>query len=394
MTGPRQTGKTTLVRQALAKQKRAFRYIAVDEPTTEATYPSIPAVSQALDAYSTDPTRRDTRWLIEQWEMARSSADGADGGFVLILDEIQKIDRWSVTVKGLWDADQATTRNLHVVLLGSSPLLMQKGLTESLAGRFEVIRLTHWSFLEMADAFSLDLPRYLYFGGYPGSAPFMRDEPRWRDYIRTGLVEPNIDKDVLMMNRVDKPALLKRLFHLGCDYSGQILSYTKMQGQLQDAGNTTTLAHYLELLSNAGLLTGLQKYAGHQHRRRASSPKLNILNTSLMSTESGYSFEQAKADRTFWGRLVESAVGAHLYNTGYPQMRLYYWRESPREVDFILELGGRTIAIEVKSAASGGSVPGLDLFEERFGAVRTLLVGSDGIPLEEFLTYPASHWFD
>ena len=193
-----------------------------------------------------------------------------------MFDEIQRVPRWSETVKGLWDADRAAERALHVVILGSSPLLMQSGLSESLAGRFESIRFTHWSFTEMADAFGIDLSAYLYFGGYPGAASLARDQDRWRDYVLRALVEPNIERDVLSMTRVDKPALLKRLFELGAGASGQILSYTKMLGELRDAGNTTTLARYLELLKGAGLLAGLPKYASRPHRR-GSIPKLRTV---------------------------------------------------------------------------------------------------------------------
>jgi hypothetical protein len=313
----------------------------------------------------------------------------------LVLDEIQKVPDWSSTVKGLWDADRAVDRPLHVVVLGSAPLLMQQGLTESLAGRFELIRVNHWSFREMIEAFEFDLPSYIYFGGYPGAAKYVNDQPRWREYIRSSLIEPNIDRDILSMTRVNKPALLKRAFELGCSYSGQILSYTKMVGQLQDAGNTTTLAHYLELLSGAGLLTGLSKYAGQQHRRRASSPKLNVLNTSFMAVDSGYSFEEARADRSFWGRLVESTVGAHLFNTGTPDIKLHYWRESPYEVDFVLVRGQRIVSIEVKSTPRGDNAAGLSAFQESFHPERTLLVGGQGgIALEEFLLHPAAYWFD
>jgi uncharacterized protein len=206
------------------------------------------------------------------------------------------------------------------------------------------------------------------------------------------LIQPSIDMDILQMTRVDKPALLKQLFHLGCGYSGQLLSYTKLQGQLQDAGNTTTLAHYLDLLGYAGLVVGLQKYAGQQHRRRASVPKLNVLNTSLMAVSSGYTKAEAKADRSYWGRMVESAVGAHLHNTGYPDCALYYWRDSPHEVDFVIECGNKLTAIEVKSGSVSGHTTGLDIFEKNFGTCQKLLVGEGGISLPEFLSYPAEHW--
>lgn len=390
VSGPRQTGKTTLVRQALDNIDMEKRYLAVDEPPSAAqlrTFDNLAQVTAVID-------KRDGKWLARMWEQARADADRSERGFVLVLDEVQKVPQWSEVVKGLWDADRAIERPMHVVLLGSAPLMMQQGLTESLAGRFELIRANHWSFREMVDAFDFDLPRYIYFGGYPGATSHIDDQPRWREYIRSSLIEPNIERDILSMTRVNKPALLKRAFELGSNYSGQILSYTKMQGQLQDAGNTTTLAHYLDLLSNAGLLTGLQKYAGQQHRRRGSSPKLNVLNTAFMAVNSGYSFQEAQADRTFWGRLVESTVGAHLFNTGMPDIRLYYWRDSPHEVDFILEKGRKLASIEVKSTTRGGDSGGLAVFQERFRPECTLLVGGQGIPLEEFLTQPAACWFE
>ena len=391
--GPRQTGKTTIVRQALRQIDLESRYWAVDEPdsdrfrvpatTTEATFfaPQVP-----------DKERLRER-LVENWEEARLKAEQF-GGFVLVCDEIQEIPEWSETVKGLWDADRARGCPLHVVILGSAPLLMQSGLSESLAGRFESIRVTHWSFDEMSAAFDFDLPRYLYFGGYPGAVPFVRDPDRWRDYILGALVEPNIERDLLSMTRVDKPALLKRLFELGAVYSGQILSYTKMLGQLQDAGNTTTLARYLDLLASAGLLAGVPKYAGRVHRVRASSPKLNVLNTSLMTAGSGYSLAEAQADRSFWGRIVESAVGAHLFNTATSDIRLHYWRDGSHEVDFVLQRGAQIVAIEVKSGVKRMALGGMDEFERCFSPRRLLLVGEGGIPLNEFLTAPAHYWFE
>ena len=384
--GPRQTGKTTIVRQALQRIEQPSRYLAVDEPDSASLeIPSIPA--EATLRFQ----ERDTEWLVLNWERARREADRSPNGSVLVLDEIQKIPQWSETVKGLWDADRAVDRPLHVVILGSAPLLMQSGLTESLAGRFEPIRVTHWSFPEMAYAFGLDLPGYLYFGGYPGSASLVREPAQWRDYILRALVEPNIERDLLAMTRVDKPALLKRLFALGASCSGQILSYTKMLGQLQDAGNTTTLARYIELLENAGLLAGLPKYASRPHRR-GSSPKLTVLNTALMTAGSGYTFEEARADRTFWGRIVESAVGAHLLNTATSDVRVYYWRDGQHEVDFVLRRGPRLVAIEVKSGPRHRPPRGLEVFEERFRTQRILVVGEGGVPLNEFLAAPAVYW--
>ena len=400
ITGPRQTGKTTLVRQALDRLDRPRRYVPVDEPEP-ATTPPVPGIDEDAIA-SSDPLtvpighERDATWLVRQWERARMDADRSERGSVLVLDEIQKVPNWSEAVKGLWDADRRHGRRLHAVLLGSAPLLMQRGMSESLAGRFETLRLTHWSFEEMSAAFDFDLDSYVYFGGYPGGAPLIGDQDRWRAYVTQALIEPNIERDILAMQRVDKPALLKRLFELGAEYSGQILSYNKMLGQLQDAGNTTTLARYLDLLSKAGLMTGLPNYAGGAYRRRASSPKLNVLNTALMAARSGRTFEEAKADRTFRGRLVESAVGAHLFNTAPPEARLHYWRDRGREVDFVLERGPRLVAFEVKSGARRSNASGLDEFARRFPRMTAppVFVGEGGMPIGEFLSTPAREWID
>lgn len=371
IAGARQVGKTTLVRQVLAGINRPHHFVSADEPAL-----------------------RDAVWLRTQWDAARLIArDSGDSGAVLALDEIQKITGWSETVKRLWDEDTASALPLHVVLLGSAPLLVQGGLTESLAGRFEQLRLPHWTFGEMRTAFGFSFEQFLYFGGYPGAAPLAADAERWRRYILDSLVETTISRDVLLMTRVDKPALLRRLFELGCRYSGQILSYNKMIGQLQDAGNTTTLAHYLDLLSGAGMLTGLPKFAGETVRQRGSSPKLQVLNTALMTAQSGLLPDDAKKDTEFWGRLTESAVGAHLANAAaMGTCELFYWRDRNREVDFVVRSGRRLLAIEVKSARARSALPGLAAFSDAFSPERTLLVGADGIPVEDFLAHPVEHW--
>ena len=387
--GPRQTGKTTILDQALRRIPFGSRYLAVDEPDSSTSRSPLDATETTFPS----PDRpKNATWLVENWEAARRETVRSDR-FVLVFDEIQKIPRWSETVKGLWDADRASGCPLHVVILGSAPLLIQSGLSESLAGRYESIHVRHWSFAEMSRAFDFDLPTYLYFGGYPGAAPFVRESDRWRGYILDALIAPNIERDLLALTRVDKPALLRRLFELGAAYSGEILSYNKMLGQLQDTGNTTTLARYLDLLSSAGLLAGLLKYSNRPHLGKSSSPKFNVLNTALMTAGSGYSFDEAQADRTYWGRIVESAVGAHLFNTATSDIRLHYWREGSLEVDFVLQWGDRAIAIEVKSGLHRGDLRGMDTFVERFRPHGSLLVGEGGVPLNEFLTAPAGHWF-
>lgn len=368
VAGPRQVGKSTLVQQALDALETTNRYGSADEPTL-----------------------RGPAWIAQQWEAARLEA--RPGGAVLVLDEIQKIPGWSDTVKRLWDDDSRVGRDLKVVLLGSAPLLLAQGLADSLAGRFEILHVRHWPFAEMEAAFGWTVEQYVYYGGYPGAAPLIREPARWRRYVLESLVETAIARDVLLLTRVDKPALLRRLLDLACRYSGQVLSYTKMLGQLQDAGNTTTLAHYLDLLAAAGMVCGLQKYAGNVARRRGSSPKLQVLNTALMSAISPLSFEEARVDREHWGRLVESAVGAHLANAAASgACALHYWRERNHEVDFVVEVGNRIVAIEVKSGRTPEAHAGTAAFTAAFPTDRTLLVGGDGIGLETFLRRPVGEW--
>lgn len=395
VAGPRQVGKSTMVRQVLAERLALF--VAADQPLLEAIDPFASRLaSSPITSISLPGAQATAEWLTLQWTQARTKAKALPEGqrFVLAIDEIQKVPRWSEVVKGLWDADRAAGIDMHVVLLGSSPWLMQRGLTESLAGRYELIRMSHWAYPEMQEAFDFSLDEYLYFGGYPGSANLIRDERRWREYVRGALIHPNIEKDILQMTRVDKPALLKTLFELGCAYSGQIISYTKLQGQLQDAGNTVTLAHYLDLLSQAGMLTGLPKYAGQKHRQRASSPKINTLNTGLMSALAGYTFAEARNDRSHWGRLVESSVGAHLCNTAFDDCEVQYWRESPNEVDFVLSNSRKLTAIEVKSGGKFATPKGLEIFAGKFNSARVHIVGEGGIPLAEFLSRPATDWLE
>jgi uncharacterized protein len=370
LAGPRQVGKTTLARQVMKDLKLPAHYASADEPTL-----------------------RDRAWIGQQWDVARLKARESKAGALFILDEIQKVPGWSDIVKLEWESDTHAPIPLKVVLLGSSPLLIQKGLAESLAGRFEIIQVPHWSWEEMREAFDWRLEQYIYFGAYPGAAPLIEEPERWRAYIVHSLIETAISRDVLLLTRVDKPALLRRMFQLGCDYSGQVLSYQKMLGQLQDAGNTVTLAHYLELLHGAGMVTGLRKFAYGQLRQRGSSPKLQVLNTALMTAQSGQTFAETRRDGDEWGRLVESCVGAHLLNSSMgSDIEVTYWRERSHEVDFVVRRGKTVVAIEVTSGRRKASLPGMAAFAARFRPKRKLLVGGQGIPLEEFLGQPTDSW--
>ncbi len=365
VTGPRQVGKTTSVKQALAAAELPSHYASADSPTP------LPPL-----------------WIEQQWNAARAIAGSRSAPVLLALDEVQKIDGWSEAVKAQWDADSGSDVDIRVVLLGSSALLVRKGLSESLAGRFEVIRATHWTYDEVREAFGWDVDTFVYFGGYPGAAPLVDDEDRWRSYILDSLVETAVSRDILLPTRVDKPALLRRLLALTCEYSARELSFNKMLGELADAGNTTTLAHYLDLLSGAGLATGLQKHAGQAVRRRASSPKLLALNTALVSAVVGKSRHAARADTAYWGRLVETAVGGHLVAHALRREGdVRYWRDGALEVDFVVEHAGRLVAIEVKMGAGtgGGDLRGLQAFAERFAPDRSVVVGAGGIALDAYL---------
>ncbi len=365
--GPRQVGKTTSVKQVLS---------SID----------LPAVAASAD---TTGLQRPA-WLADRWEEARKAHAETTGPVVLFVDEVQKIEDWSAWVKKFWDEDSWNDRDVRVVLTGSSPLLMQKGLTESLAGRYELIRATHWTWPECSGAFGWDLDMYLFFGGYPGAAVLVEDEARWREYVNQMTFETTVSRDILLMTRVDKPALLRRVFALACEYAGQELSYEKFLGQLQDAGNTTTVAHYLDLLDGAGLIRPLQKYSGEAVRRRRSTPKLAPYNTAMVTAFDGRSFDQARADTAWHGRLAEAAVGARLLaDVSMAGDGLYYWRKRVHrkdlETDFVHVAGGSITGIEVKTSGHQSDTEGLAAFREAHPNARTVVVGPGGVPLEEFL---------
>ncbi len=362
LAGPRQVGKSTLIDQVLAEcQIPHYLYNAdgVDE--------------------------NDTDWIRRIWETTRTLMDSRQQTeTVLVIDEIHKIKRWSEIVKREWDADTRSKRQMKLFILGSSRLMLRKGLTESLAGRFELIRLGHWTLQEMEDAFGWTLDNWIYYGGYPGSASLIKDMRRWRKYIKESLVAPAIEKDIILTSNIYKPALMKQLFELGCTYSAELLSLTKALGQLQDAGNVTTLSSYLEILNQCNLLAGLQKYANDEARRYQSIPKYQVYNNALLTAFKGTSYEKDRIDPQIWGRWIESAVGAYLLggaeDGGYS---VYYWRERSDEVDFIIVRQGEVMALEVKSGRRGMN-SGIPKFNDLFHPKHSLVIGTDGIPFEEF----------
>lgn len=363
--GPRQVGKTTLVTQFAGQTHIPVHYVSADAVISPGGI-----------------------WITQQWEAARVHLAGSGAEeTILIIDEIQKIENWSETVKKEWDEDTRKGLPLKVVLLGSSRLLLQKGLTESLAGRYESMYVGHWSYAESKEAFGLLPEQFVWFGGFPGPVALIDREARWKSYILDSLIEPGISKDILMLTRVDKPALLKKLFEIGCLFSGQILSFNKIMGQLADAGNTTTLAHYLDLLDTSGMLKGIEKFSPGVLRQRSSSPKFQVHNTAFLSAQQALSFAETKAQPEVWGRWIESAIGAHLLNWSIMEgFRLYYWRHRNDEVDFVIESHGRSIGIEVKSGHSE-KTKGMAAFQQQYAPVKTLLVGETGIPWQEFLKF-------
>lgn len=365
ITGPRQVGKSTLMKQVVNALGIPFVFYPAD---------AVPATQ--------------LNWVSDCWEAARAKmrVQGLKE-LILVIDEIQKITGWSEVVKKEWDTDTFNDVNLKVILLGSSRVMLDKGLSDSLQGRFERIILSHWSFSEMRDAFGFTLDQYVYYGAYPGAAELIGDEDRWRDYITGSILDATINKDILVNEKIAKPALLRQAFELSSAYSGKELSLTKMIGQMQDAGNTTTITGYLNLLSQAGLVCGLNKYAVDLARKKNSVPKHQVYNNALKSIYCEKPFPEAVQDRPLWGRLFESAIGAHIMSYAYAgDYKVYYWRTNPGcEVDYVLEKKGRVVAIEVKSNDSPGN-KGLAQFKAQYQPYLALVVGEGGMQAEDFLS--------
>ena len=364
LMGPRQVGKSTVVKQVLQDYEGDYLFHSAD---------NVPATNSA--------------WISDCWSAARRLMAAKDlKTMLLVIDEIQKISNWSEVVKKEWDDDSFHDLEIKVLLLGSSRVLLEKGLSESLAGRFEEIRMTHWSYPEMKECFGFTLEQYLFFGSYPGAAPLIKDEDRYQQYIQSSIIDATINKDILMDTPISKPALLRQTFELGAAYSGQILSLNKMLGSLQDAGNTTTLAGYVNLLNESGLLCGLQKFSMDAARRKASIPKFQVYNNALKTVLCPFTFEQALLDRKAWGHIFESGIGAYIVSQGFAhRFEVYYWRERNDEVDFVLKKKGTIVALEVKSNAVKSNA-GLQKFKAMFNPKEVLVIGGGGLPVEEFLT--------
>ena len=365
--GPRQVGKTTALHQVIKRWPGPAHYASADLPAPP------------------DPS-----WIQAQWQVARQFAKERRKKTLLVLDEVQKVARWSEVVKALHDEDRRSKAQVRVAILGSSSLHVARGAQESLAGRFEQHFVPHWSFPECHAAFRWSLDQWIFFGGYPGAAAFSRDQTRWRSFVTDSLVEAVLSRDVLQMAPVQKPALLRQLFMLAVRTPAQVLSFNKMLGQLQDAGNTVTLAHYLNLLSSAFLVSGLDRWSGGALRSRASSPKLVVWNNAILNALSGLTFSETRRRTDWWGRLVENAVGGHLLNHGLSRST-FYWQEAHAEIDYVVESGRHLTAIEVKSGRKFDS-HSAEVFRRRVPRANLVTVGTGGIPLEEFFSTEPAVW--
>jgi predicted AAA+ superfamily ATPase len=350
LIGPRQVGKTTGVRQFLQRSQKPFCYANADDVLVS-----------------------DRNWLLEQWQKALALGDGS----LLVIDEIQKIPNWAESIKANWDAEPG---RLKVLLLGPSALQLHGGLKESLAGRFELTRVHHWSFAELREAFGYDLTRYLTYGGYPGAVQFENDPDRWYAYMKESIVEAVIGKDILQNRKVANPALFRQAFEILCHYPAQEISYTKLLGQLQERGNTDLVKYYIELYGGAFLIYSLQKYSEKAWLARSSSPKM-LPACPALHTMAGGAISPADPERR--GRLFELAVGAELLQL---PGELFYWRESQAEVDFIYKYQGRLYAIEVKSGRKKSS-KGLGVFREKFPHAFCIIVTPENFT--EFSQEPA-----
>ncbi len=338
LLGPRQVGKSTAIAQIAEEWKGK-------------------AIVESADRLSPP----NAEWIAFHWQRALEQ----DGPCLLAIDEIQKVQRWREQVKILFDRDRHK-KQLRVILSGSASLTLQQGLSESLAGRYELIRCPHWGLDESREAFGWDLETYLKFGGYPSAAPMVHEKERWQSFIRDGIIEPVIGRDLQSMINIQKPALLRQLFELAMYYPAQEVSYQKLLGQLQDHGNTATIKHYLEILAGGFLVITLEKFVKSGVRRKSSSPKIIPLAPALIHA---FNDPQKIDDEPEWrGRVFECAIGAHLHRLN---MGLSYWRENDDGVDFVLQNGPEIIGIEVKSGRRK-SEKGLMAFKKLYPEAKTL----------------------
>ena len=338
--GPRQVGKTTTILDYIER-----------ELSGKANYVSADLV------FNTSP-----QWLTEQWLKAQQDQK------TLIIDEIQKCENWAETIKGLWDSAKRMKQSISCVLLGSSSLQIQKGLTESLTGRFQLILAHHWNHAESKEGYELSFEEFLKIGGYPGSYQFGKDLSEWRNYVKNSIISTVIEKDILQYQTVKSPALFRQAFEIILSYPAQEISFTKLLGQIQDKGNVELIKHYIHLYEGAFLVKALEKYSPKKLKTKSSSPKILPLAPCLYYVNALEPYtDEVK------GRIFELVVGAQLFRTG---AELMYWREGKYEVDYVLKRGKTIWGIEVKSGRKK-ALSGLTEFSKRFPTARTALITMD-----------------
>ena len=328
LTGPRQVGKTTLLLQLAGSLKGRAIYATADGP--EASLPGF-------------------------WERIWSSAEEIAhrrGDAVVLLDEVQHLPDWSRRLKGEWDRIHRLKTPLHVIVTGSSALRLGSASRESLAGRFERVTLSHWPAAALRDILHVKAgaaaETQVLTGSYPGAHALRGDSARFRAYVRDAIVEPAIGRDVLALEPVRRPALLRQIFGFCASMPAQIVSLQKLQGRLTDPGALDTIAHYLHLLEDAYLIAPLEKFSVRPLRRRSAPPKIIVLSNALLAGMDPLGPPDRSKDPGRFGAWVENACLAHAWNSG---QRVTYWREEPIEVDGVIEGTWGAWAVEVKTGS-------------------------------------------
>lgn len=357
LVGPRQVGKTTLLLKIAGRQPGRAVYATADAP--EAVLPN---------------------WREGIWQRVVSLARDAGTPAVLLLDEVQYLPEWSQWLKTRYDEAKRERLPIHIVASGSSSLRLGAGSRETMAGRFERLALLHWGARDLAALAGIppdDAARRLVsHGGYPGAVALWNEPARWQNYLRDAIVEPAIGRDLLALEQVRKPALLRQIFAIAVGHPSEILSLDKIAGRLAEKGALETIAHYLDLLNEAFLVTALQKASRAEVRRRRSPSKLIVRDNALLAA-AGQLPPSPESDPERWGRWVENTCLARILNAG---LTVHYWREEPWEADGVfIGPGNFRWIVEVKTGGyTAEDLRGLAKASEKFPDHRPLVLCDRG----------------
>lgn len=343
VAGPRQAGKTTLVRGLCAEQGRT--YLTLDDP-------------DLLLAARQDPKGL----LAAEW---------------LAIDEIQRAPGLLPAIKQSVDQDRRPGRFL---LTGSADLMTLPTVTESLAGRMETLPLLPFAQCELAgdsgntlhwlDAvFAQRMPQpvapqgaawvpghwqeRVLVGGYPEM--LARASARGRQRWVAQYVDALIQRDVRDIAAIEKIDVLPRLLNAIAQVSGQLCNYTALGGQLGIDKKTT--AAYLAVFEQMFLLQRVQPWYGNALARLVKTPKIQFLDSGLLAALRGINETTLRADRTAYGALLECFVYAELLKISAwsdERYRFTFFRDKDgHEVDIVVEdSAGRVVGVEVKAARS------------------------------------------